>query len=90
MLAILFTARWCGPCHQMEPITAEVFEKLGDYYTLERVDVDRNPELAERWVIRQLPTLLVVADGREQGRLIGLQTRIQLIRWLENVNYREV
>ena len=90
MRAILFTAQWCGPCHQMEPITAEVFEKLGDYYSLERVDVDENPELASRWVIRQLPTLLVLDGGRERGRLIGLQTRNQLIRWLENVNYREV
>ncbi len=63
-----FYADWCGPCRSMAPIIARL-EAEGT--TVRRVNVDRHPELARRFAVRELPTFVVVADGQERGRLVG-------------------
>ncbi len=66
-----FYASWCGPCRDMVPTVTEL-ERLG--YPVQRIDVDRERDLAERFGVHSLPTFIMLVDGREAGRLVGGQS----------------
>jgi thiol-disulfide isomerase/thioredoxin len=72
-----FTAGWCGPCRQMRPAVEQLVRQG---YPIKPVDIDRSPELAERYKVEGVPTFVVVdpADGRELARTSGLQPASQL------------
>src|SRR5438876_753086 len=60
-----FTADWCPPCRQMAPVVAGL-EREG--YRIERVNVDRDPETTRQFHIHEVPTFVVLTDGRETAR----------------------
>ena len=59
-----FSAEWCQPCKMMPPILKEVKSKLGDKIRILKVDVDRNPAIAQKWGIRSVPTLMIFKNGK--------------------------
>ena len=65
-----FTATWCGPCKAQASILDKVAENSA--VLIAKVDVDECPELAARFAVRGMPTLLVFKDGKEVGRRLGL------------------
>jgi thioredoxin 1 len=67
-----FTADWCPPCRALSPVVERVAAELGDRVRFYRVDADACPNLASRFKIRGLPTLVVFAEGREVARRLGL------------------
>ena len=68
-----FTAAWCGPCKTQSAILANAAGRLGDA-VVAAVDVDASPELAARFGVRGMPTLLVFKNGAVVGRRLGLAT----------------
>lgn len=64
-----FYSEHCGPCRQMTPVIAEL-ERRG--HSVEKIDVDRQPELASRFRVESIPCLVVVAEGREVDRALGV------------------
>jgi thiol-disulfide isomerase/thioredoxin len=72
-----FTASWCGPCRQMRPVVEQLARKG---YPIRPIDLDENPELAERYDVKSVPTFLVVdpSNGRELARTMGVQPAEQL------------
>ncbi|MBL9019020.1 MAG: thioredoxin family protein [Myxococcales bacterium] len=70
-----FTARWCGPCKVMEPVLAALATEYRDRVRLAAVDVNDEPVLAETYGVRAMPTLVVLRDGKEVGRVIGSRPR---------------
>lgn len=72
---IEFASSRCSPCQQMLPILREL-SRSGT--AIRAVDVDREPELAQRYGIRQTPTFVVVSSGKELTRLVGMQSAEQL------------
>ncbi len=72
---IEFASTRCRPCQQMQPIVGELSQSG---IAVRTVDVDREPELAQRYGIRQTPTFIVVSSGKELTRLVGLQSSDQL------------
>lgn len=70
-----FTSQACGPCRAMQPIIGGLASRG---VAVRRVDVDREPDLARRYAIRQTPTFLVLSGGKELTRLVGMQTAAQL------------
>ena len=70
-----FTARWCGPCKVMEPVLAALATEYAGRVRLAAVDVNDEPVLAEQYGVRSMPTLVVLRDGREVGRVIGSRPR---------------
>ena len=66
-----FSATWCGPCRQMEPVVAQL-EQQG--YPVRRVNVDREPELAQRFGVSSIPAFVLVRSGRETQRIVGVTT----------------
>jgi thioredoxin 2 len=66
-----FWAAWCGPCQMMAPAFAQAAQQLADRALLVKVDTDANPQLAQRFAIRSIPTLVKVVQGRELARRSG-------------------
>jgi thioredoxin 2 len=78
-------APWCVPCRGMEPIIEELATSLAGRVRVAKLDVDRNPEAAERLRILGVPTVIVFRDGREVTRMVGARGRDELLRALEGV-----
>ena len=77
-----FYADWCGPCQMMAPIV----DKLATEHPnkIVKVDVDSIPQLASRFGINSIPTLLVFIDGEESERLVGYQDEETLLRLISS------
>lgn len=70
-----FGAERCGPCRVMEPVLAQLATEYGARVRVVAVDCDREPELAERFLVRSMPTFVFWRDGREVGRIVGSRPR---------------
>ncbi|MBA3465357.1 MAG: thioredoxin family protein [Deltaproteobacteria bacterium] len=73
--AIDFTAAWCAPCKVMEPVLAALATEYQGRVRLAAIDVNDEPVLAEHYGVRSMPTLVVLRDGREVGRIVGSRPR---------------
>lgn len=67
-----FWADWCGPCRMIAPVLEELSEKLGETASVYKVDVDTNQELAERFGIMTIPTVILFRNGTEVDKRIGV------------------
>ena len=64
-------AAWCGPCRVVGPIVDEIADERAGNLDVFKVDVDANPDVAIRYGVSSIPTLLVLKDGEEVGRVVG-------------------
>ncbi|RIJ45601.1 thioredoxin [Maribellus luteus] len=69
-----FFAEWCGPCKQMPPILKQVKEELREQVRIIKVDVDRNPQIATKYQIRSIPTLMLFKDGEAKWTGQGVRS----------------
>lgn len=75
-----FWANWCGPCRMMSPIIDKIAEEMGDKVKVCKVNVDENHELAEKYEIMTIPAFIIVKNGAETGRTIGVQTKEDILK----------
>ena len=68
-----FYATWCGPCKMQAPILEEVKQNVGDKANIIKIDVDKNQELAARYNVQSIPTLIMFKNGKAVWRAAGLQ-----------------
>lgn len=68
-----FWATWCGPCRMQAPILDELDKELNGAVKIGKVDVDNEMELAKRFRVMSIPTLLVFKNGELSSRAVGLQ-----------------
>ncbi len=78
-----FWAEWCGPCRAMAPAFEQAGRQLGERALLVKVDTDANPQLAQRFQIRSIPTLVKLVNGREIGRSSGALPAGAIVRLID-------
>ena len=82
-----FFATWCGPCKMLAPILKEVKDSLGDRISILKIDVDKNQELASKYQVRGVPTMVLYQNGKQLWRQSGVLTKDQIIKTiLEKTN----
>ncbi len=74
-----FSAEWCQPCRMMPPILKQVKAELGDRIRILKVDVDKNPAIARKWMIQNVPTLMIFKNGEMKFRQAGVIPAQQII-----------
>ncbi|MEE1530600.1 MAG: thioredoxin [Clostridia bacterium] len=75
-----FWASWCGPCRMMSPVIDKIAEEMGDKLKVCKVNVDENHELAEKYEIMTIPAFIVIKNGAEAGRTIGVQPKEDILK----------
>lgn len=73
-----FWAPWCGPCKAIAPILEELAEELGDAVKICKVNVDNNSDIAGKYEIRAIPTILIFKDGQVADTVVGLSSKEDL------------
>ncbi|MBV9953595.1 MAG: thioredoxin [Acidimicrobiia bacterium] len=77
-----FWAEWCGPCKMIAPILEEIAGEQAGKVQIAKVNVDDHPDLAMRFDVMSIPTLILFKDGQAQKRLIGAKGKGQLLEEL--------
>ena len=78
-------ADWCQPCKQLSPIVEEVSRELEGKLKVVKIDVDRNPMVAQSFRVQSIPMLVVIAGGQVAGHHLGLLNKQQLLQLVEPV-----
>ncbi len=79
-----YWAEWCGPCKMIDPILHELIGEYGDKLTIAKVNIDENPQIANRFKIRGIPTLMIFEDGEPQGTKVGAMTKSALKEFVDS------
>jgi thioredoxin 1 len=77
-----FTATWCGPCKLLGPIVEKLADELAGKIKVGKLDIDESAEVATRYSIRSVPTIMVFTGGEPTGKHLGLTTRENLLKLL--------
>ena len=77
-----FWAEWCGPCKMIAPVLEEIAREHADSLQIAKLNVDENPNIARRYDVMSIPTLLVFRDGDVAKRLVGAKGKAQLLEEL--------
>lgn len=78
-----FFATWCGPCKMLSPVLEGVAEKMKDKVTIVKVDVDRSPDLAAKFGVMSVPTMIMFKNGRQVDAFSGYMPEADLMANIE-------
>lgn len=79
-----FWAEWCGPCKMLTPILEEISQELNQKVQVAKVNLDENQDLAMKYSIRSIPTLLLFSNGELVDTKVGLIPKNDLVDWLNS------
>ena len=78
-----FWAEWCGPCKMIAPVLEEMAGELGDQVKITKLNVDENPDIAMRYSVMSIPTLLLFQGGDVKKKIVGAKGKGALMQELD-------
>ena len=75
-----FFATWCGPCQALAPILKQVKDSLGERITIVKIDVDKNQQMAAKYQVRGVPTMILFQAGKQLWRQSGVVSKEEMIK----------
>jgi thioredoxin 1 len=79
-----FWAEWCGPCKMIAPFIDEAASEYADKLSVVKLNVDESPNIAAKFGIRSIPTLMLFKDGAVQAQKVGAFSKSQLAEFLDS------
>ncbi len=83
IVLIDFWASWCGPCKMMSPVIDKIAEEVGEEVKVCKINIDEEQNLAVKYNVMSIPTFIVLKDGKEVGRSVGVQDKSEIISMLK-------
>lgn len=83
IVVVDFFATWCGPCKMLSPVMDEVESEITDVKFL-KIDVDKEEELARRFSVMSIPTIIVFKDGKIMSQHVGFMTKDEIIEMINS------
>lgn len=80
-----FYAPWCAPCQAMMPIVTDIEKEYDGKISIQKIDIDQNPEEAHKYNVMSVPTFLIKKDGVVQNQLMGMQPKENLAKALDKI-----
>lgn len=77
-------ATWCGPCKALSPILEDLNKDFKGKVKFVKIDVDQNPDIARKYRVSSIPTLILFKDGEVKDEVIGLRTKDDLEEWIND------
>lgn len=78
-----FWATWCGPCRMVAPTLDEISEEMEGVAKVGKINIDEELELASKFRVMSIPTLMVVKDGKVSAQSVGVKPKKDILRMLE-------
>ena len=78
-----FWASWCGPCKALSPIVDEIAEEADDSFLVGKVNIDENRDIALKYKVMSIPTVILFENGEEKKRSVGLVAKEDLLNMLQ-------
>lgn len=75
-----FFATWCGPCQMLAPVLKQVKDSLGERVSIIKIDVDKNQEVASKYQVRGVPTMMLFQNGKQLWRQSGVLSKEEIIK----------
>jgi len=80
-----FTATWCQPCKALAPVVQAIADESSGLYKVAKADIDDCPEVAKRYAVHGVPTVMVFKNGEKRGKVIGFSDKEALLKLLQQV-----
>ncbi len=77
-----FFATWCGPCKNLAPILEKIAGEKADSLKIVKVDVDASPEIAEKYFVQSMPTMMIIRDGDVIAKEVGAAPKSEVVKWI--------
>lgn len=77
-----FWAPWCGPCRMLSPVIEEVAKEVGENVKIGKINIDEEPELAAKYGIMTIPTLLVMKNGNIEKKSVGVIPKKEILKMI--------
>ena len=81
-IVVDFWAEWCGPCKMIAPILADIATEHAGRITIGKLNVDENPDIAMRFNVMSIPTLIVMENGKVVDQAVGVRPKRQIVSML--------
>ena len=78
-----FWAPWCGPCRMVSPVVDEIAQESDGTYKVGKINVDEQPELAAKFVVMSIPTLIVMKNGKVASTSVGARSKQAILGMLQ-------